>query len=69
MNDDENELEKRMKEITGQGVDLYLEGKPSSPVEIAKKYFVCEDAVYMPDFVTDEKGKLTQVRYDRVKCP
>ena len=22
----------------------------------------------MPDFVTDEEGKLTQVRYDRVKC-
>ena len=69
MHDDEIELEKRLKESTGQGVDLYLEGKPSSPEEIAKKYFVCEDAVYMPDFVTDEKGKLTQVRYDRVKCP
>ena len=68
MNDDEIELEKRLKEITGQGVDLYLEGKPSSPEEIAKKYFVCEDAVYMPDFVTDEKGKLTQVRDDSVTC-
>ena len=68
-NDDEIELEKRLKRMTGQGVDLYLEGKPASPEEIARRYFVCEDAVYMPDFVMDEKGKLTQVRYDRVKCP
>ena len=68
MKDDEIELEKRLKRMSGQGVNLYLEGKPSSPEEIARKYFVCEDAVYMPDFVMDEKGKLTQVRYARVKC-
>ena len=26
--DDEIELEKRLKRMSGQGVDLYLEGKP-----------------------------------------
>lgn len=67
MNDDENELKKHLKKIRKQGVELYLEGRPASPEEIAKKYFVCEDAVYMPDFVTDEQGRLKQVRYDKVK--
>ena len=31
MKDDEIELEKRLKRMSGQGVNLYLEGKPSSP--------------------------------------
>ena len=50
-----------------QGVDLYLEGEPASPEEIARKFFVNEDTVYMPDFVTDEDGTLQEVRYDRVE--
>ena len=28
--------------------------------------FVMEDSVYMPDFVIDEDGILTQVRYDKI---
>ncbi|HJA92525.1 MAG TPA: hypothetical protein H9717_05350 [Candidatus Eisenbergiella merdipullorum] len=69
MNDDEIELKKHLKKMKKQGVALYLEGKPASPDEIAKKYYVREDSVYMPDYVTDEEGKLTEVRYDKVKCP
>ena len=69
MKDDVIEFKKHLKKISGQGVDLYLEGKPASPDEIAKKFFVCEDAVYMPDYVKDESGKLTQGRYDKGKCP
>ena len=69
MKDDVIEFKKHLKKISGQGVDLYLEGKPASPDEIAKKFFVGEDAVDMPEEVMDESGKLTQVRYDKVKCP
>lgn len=50
-----------------KGVNLYLEDRPASPEEIARKFFVSEDAVYMPDFVTDTDGKLREVRYDKVK--
>lgn len=69
MKDDEIEFKEHLKKISGQGVNLYLEGKPSSPDEIASRFFVCEDAVYMPDYIVDENGRLTQVRYDKVKCP
>ena len=62
MKDDVIEFKKHLKKISGQGVDLYLEGKPASPDEIAKKFFVCEDAVYMPDYVMGESAKLCQVR-------
>ena len=64
--DDEKELKKHLKRFHKKGVDLYLEGILSSPEEIARKFFVCEDAVYMPDFVTDDGGRLREVRYDRI---
>ena len=46
---------------------MYLEGSPASPEEIARRFFVCEDAVYMPDFVMDEQGRLREVRYDKIE--
>lgn len=69
MKDDVIEFKKHLKKISGQGVDLYLEGKPASSQ--TKNFFAISsgDAVYMPDYVMDESGKLTQVRYDKVKCP
>ena len=65
--DDEIELKKRLKLIHERGVNLYMDGEPASPEEIARKFFVNEDADYMPDFVTDDNGALTEVRYDKVK--
>ena len=64
--DDERELKKNLKRFRKKGVDLYLEGSPASPEEIARKFFVCEEAVYMPDFVVDDGGRLKEVRYDRI---
>ena len=64
---DEKKMERHLREIYSKGVDLYLEGEPASPEEIARKFFVNEDTVYMPDFVTDEDGTLREVRYDSVE--
>jgi len=58
-------MEDRLEEILSQGIELYLDGLPASPSRIAER-FVREDVVYMPDFVINEEGMLTQVRYDRV---
>lgn len=55
-----------LKNILNQGVELYLDGRPATPERIANR-FVREEAVYMPDFVLDENGALTQIRYDKVK--
>jgi hypothetical protein len=66
-NDDEIELKKHLLNISRRGVDLYLEGEPASPEEIARKFYVCEEDVYMPDFVMDEHGRLKEVRYDKIK--
>ncbi len=55
-----------LKNILDQGVELYLDGRPATPERIANR-FVREEAVYMPDFVLDENGALTQIRYDKIK--
>lgn len=55
----------RLENILSQGIELYLDGKPASPAGIVER-FVREDAVYMPDFVINDEGVLTQVRYDKI---
>ncbi len=68
MLNDKNEMmamEDRLEEILSRGIELYLDGLPASPSRIVER-FVREDTVYMPDFVIDEDGVLTQVRYDRI---
>lgn len=58
-------MKNRLENILRQGIELYLDGRPASPEGIADR-FVKEEAVYMPDFVIDENGALTQIRYDKV---
>jgi len=55
----------RLENIYSKGIELYLDGKPMSPAGIVE-HFVHEESVYMPDFVLDEDGVLTQIRYDKV---
>lgn len=56
-----------LENIHGQGIKLYLDGKEATPDKIVKRFIREEKAVYMPDFVLDENGVLTQIRYDKVK--
>lgn len=58
-------MRNRLEDILSQGIELYLDGQPSSPEGIVER-FVREDVIYMPDFVLNEEGALTQVRYDRI---
>jgi hypothetical protein len=52
--------------ISNQGIALYLEGRPATPDEIANHCVGESDALYMPDYIMDEKGKLKEIRYDKV---
>lgn len=58
-------MKDRLEAIFNQGIELYLDGKPALPDSIVER-FVREDAVYMPDFVINEEGILTQIRYDKI---
>ena len=59
--------ENMLEQMEKDGINFYLKGRRSKARDIVLECYVCEEAVYMPDFVTDEDGKLQEVRYDEVK--
>lgn len=56
------ELENHVK----NGIPIYLAGKKSTPLEVVDAVLVREETTYMADYVRDDEGRLTQVRYDRI---
>lgn len=62
---DADALKSQLEGMEKQGVKLYLNGVPST-TEFIINNCVNEDTVYMPDYVTDEHGKIKEVRYDRI---
>ena len=50
------------------GVTVWLEGTVSTPYEIAKACAVEEESnSYMRDYITDERGELKEIRFDRIR--
>lgn len=62
---EEQRLKEKLENVRKSGVRLFLEGKPASPEDIADKC-VCENAIYMADYVLDDEGRLKELRYDRI---
>ncbi len=61
------ELMMQLGDYVQQGIPIYLENEPSTPFQVVNRLMVKDDEVYMADFVRDDQGKLTQIRYDRVR--
>ena len=51
--------ERMLEQMEQEGVGFYLNGKKTAPREIIRTCCMREKAVYMPDFVMDEEGKLS----------
>lgn len=60
-------LEEQLERFVEGGAKLYLEGQRASAQEVAWACMVNEEAVYMPDYVFDELGRLDELYYDRVR--
>lgn len=58
-------LLEKLQKFEQLGIRLYLDGAPTSSESIEKSC-VNEDAIYMPDYVTDREGKIKEIRYDRI---
>ena len=50
-----------------RGVNLYLEGRASSPGHIARACAVAENGTYMRDYSQDEKGRLKRIDFNFVE--
>lgn len=62
---DERKLRENLENMHKSGIALFLEGEPSTPIEIAGRC-VGEESVYMADYVLDDSGILTELRYDKI---
>ncbi|MBQ7360203.1 MAG: hypothetical protein IJW63_08925 [Lachnospiraceae bacterium] len=58
-------LYQNLEQLRMGGVALFLDGRPSTPEEIAYRCLE-EKEVYMPDYVLDDHGILQELRYDKV---
>lgn len=63
--EDSSLLRARLSVLEKAGIKLYLNGMPSTTEYIVENC-VREDTVYMPDYITDERGNIKEVRYDKV---
>lgn len=66
-NDMMHDMKERLEGLEENGADLYLDGRKVSAEELAWQCCVNEEAVYMPDYVIGQDGRLIQLRYDRVR--
>lgn len=60
------QLFKELVNYEKQGVSLWMDNYPSSPVDIVNSGVLREEAVYMRDYVADEKGVLIEIHFDRI---
>ena len=56
-----------MQQYRKAGIRLLLNGKPSSPEEIAKACTVGEREAYMRDYIQDDSDELWGIGFDLVK--
>ena len=65
--DDSVLLKVKLKKLEKEGIKLFLNGIPST-TEFIVENCINEDTVYMPDYITDECGKIKEIRYDRISA-
>ena len=63
------ELLMQLGDYVHQGIPLYFENVPSTPRDIVNNLMTNQDEVYMADYVRDDRGNLSQIRYDKVGLP
>lgn len=49
-----------------QGVSLWVENSNVSPIELISCELVQEESAYMRDYVTDERGMVESIHFDKV---
>jgi hypothetical protein len=56
-----------LENIQNRGITIFLEGIPSSPLTVTDALCVNDSNDFMRDYVTNEKGVWTELRFDRVE--
>ncbi len=56
-----------LENIQNRGITIFLNGIPSSPLTVTDALCVNDSNDFMRDYVTNEKGVWTELRFDRVE--
>ncbi|MBR6638414.1 MAG: hypothetical protein IKK96_06090 [Lachnospiraceae bacterium] len=59
-------LTKELREYKNKQVNLYLEGRDSTPQEIANACVVMEEGSYMREYVGNEDGIIIEIRFNKI---
>lgn len=59
-------LTKELREYKNKRVNLYLEGRDSTPHEIANACTVMEEGSYMREYVSNEDGVIIEIRFNKI---
>lgn len=59
-------LTKELREYKNKQVNLYLEGRDSTPQEIANACVIMEEGSYMREYVGNEDGIIIEIRFDKI---
>lgn len=62
-----NSLFKELTDYEKEGIYLSIEDVPASPMQIVEAHMMREDAVYMRDYVLDEKGDIKELCFHNVQ--
>ena len=60
-------LRRELESYRDKGIELYLDGIPSTPKKIAKACQIAEDGGYMRDYTEDEEGNIACVSFDFIR--
>ena len=59
-------LEKELKNYKKCGIQLFMDGEPSTPKNIAIACLIAEGGGYMRDYTEDEEGRIARVDFDLI---
>lgn len=60
-------MQKELKAYEKAGLQLLLDGRPSSVKEIARACTVKEEANYMRDYIRDDEEEIVGISFDLIK--
>lgn len=56
-----------LESLQGIGITIWLEGSETTPFVASNAIMVNEENNYMRDYVMNERGKVTELRFDKIK--
>lgn len=59
-------LTKELREYKNKRVNLMLEGRDSTPQEIANACIIMEEGSYMREYVGNEEGTIIEIHFNKI---